>query len=226
MKLVELRHSKLVGISNLLSNSSRDANSFFTNNTATLEIINLTEQDLKSLHMTYLNAKDDLSSDNPSDIKIYHNSYVNSYRNIYEFAIIRNLYFDRITCQLVAQNGDMRKIKDFLSVEPRKVIKTKRALYKSKAHLGSHFLREFSKEERKLCYRLKQRKDHTHPIDEIISVYYDDGYSINDVIKAYDISFYNISEIIDEIAKIENTNDLRNELQEIKEFLEEEDNSF
>lgn len=227
MKVIELKHSKLVGISNLLSDSSYEANSFFTTNTSTLEIINLTEKDLKSLHMTYLNAKGDLSSENPSDIKVYYNAFANRRRNINRFAIIRNLYFDRITCQLVAQNGDMIKIKEVLKYEPRKALKSKKLQYKDKhTPLGSHFLREFSKEERKLCYRLKQRKNHIHPIAEIISVYYDDGYSINDVIEAYNINFYNISEIIDEIAEIENTNELHNELQEIKEFLEEEDNSF
>ena len=62
VKLINLRKSKLIGISNLL-NDNESAKRFFTNKTATLEIINLKEQDISSLQMSYLNAKGDLSSD-------------------------------------------------------------------------------------------------------------------------------------------------------------------
>lgn len=225
MKLVQLKTSKLVGISNLLKNNE-SATRFFTNNTATLEIINLKEQDISSLQMNYLNAKGDLSSENPSDIKIYRNSYVNKHRSIGAFAIIRNLYFDRITIQLVAQNGDMRRIKEFLAIEPKIALKRKKLQYKSKAPLGYHFLREFSKEERKLCYQLKQRKANKLNAIEILSCYYRDGYSLTDVVDAYDINFYNISELIDSIATFKNINEFKTELKYYKECLEEEDNSF
>ena len=225
MKLINLRTSKLIGLSNLL-NDNESAKRFFTNKTATLEIINLKEQDISSLQMNYLNAKGGLSSENPSDIKIYRNSYVNKRRNIAEFAIIRNLYFDRITIQLVAQNGDMERIKDFLAIEPKIALKRKSLQYKSKAPLGSHFLREFSREERKLCYQLKQRKARNLEIAEIISCYYEDGYSLTDVVDAYNINFYNINEIIDALSDFENINEFKSELIKLYEYLAEEDNSF
>lgn len=223
LKLINLRHSKLVGISNLLQDNE-SANRFFEYKTATLEIINLTEQDISSLQMNYLNAKGDLSSENPSDIKIYRNSYVNKRRNVAEFAIIRNLYFDRITVQLVAQNGDMRRIKDFLSREPKNILLRKKLQYKSKIPLGVHFLREFSKEERKLCYRLKQRKAYNIDCDEIAEMYYDFGYSLTDIVDAYDINFYNINDVLFELDT--KHQELIAELQYYKECLEEEDNSF
>lgn len=223
VKLINLRKSKLIGISNLL-NDNESAKRFFTNKTATLEIINLKEQDISSLQMNYLNAKGDLSSENPSDIRIYHNSYVNKRRNIYEFAIIRNLYFDRITIQLVAQNGDMCRIKDFLANEPKIAKKRKKLAYKSKMPIGVHFLREFSKEERKLCYKLKQRKSYKLQTNEIAEMYYDFGYSLNDVVEAYNINFYNINELLFELD--EKHQKLITELQYYKECLEEEDNSF
>lgn len=223
VKLINLRKSKLVGICNLLE-SNESAFRFFTKNTATLEIINLKEQDISSLQMNYLNAKGDLSSENPSDIRMYYNTYVNKHRRIGAFAVIRNLYFDRITVQLVAQNGDMRRIKDFLAIEPKIALKRKRLQYKSKAPLGSHFLREFSKEERKLCYQLKQRKVCNIDCDEIAEMYYDFGYSLTDVVDAYDINFYNISDVLFELD--EKHQELIAELKYYKKCLEEEDNSF
>lgn len=228
MKLLNKTKFQLAGISNIVENSSENVQRFFTKYCLHLEIINLTEEDVKSLQMPYLAFKGDLTTEFPNSAQIFRNTYVNKRRNIPEFVVIKSLHTDCITLQLVAIDSEMVRIKDFLKYEPRIALKRKKAEYKAcdEKFIGKFFKSEFTRAERKLCYQLKKHYKYQFDIYEMLNVYYKDGYSFNDVVDAYGINYYNIADIIDAIDEFRDVSEFRDALIEYQESLQEEDNSF
>lgn len=234
-KLIKLNLNKLIGFDNIVKESKEDVQSFFSTRNYFLEVLDLRYEDCKVMKMNYLNFKWDLSKECPNEINMYYNTYINRRLQINRFAVIRALGHDCINLTLVAQEKDMTKIKNFLVKEPQRQLAQKKKSYKQfnkylpevqKELIGKFFLKEFSKHERSLCWKLHQRNEVEYEIEDMLSCYYKDNYSIEDIIEAYEINYYNINDIIELIEFYKSINEFKMDLIEYKECLEEEDNSF